>query len=508
MHARIRSVMGQVTRAGTVKTDIPARMDRLPWSRWHWLVVFSLGITWVFNGLGIAVAAAINSDLTQSQTLNLSILQAGYAATIYLFGTLLGALFLGYMADGFGRKRLILIGVAVFAGGTLATAFSWNFWSFALFRAITGIGVGAQYAAINSLINELAPTRSRGWANLMVNGSYWAGAIIGVASTIALMNPSVLPLVLGWRVSFAVAGVLAFSVILLQRYVPESPRWLMIRRGPGPAGAAVGRIEQRIRQEEDLRELPRPAGALVLRPEGQLDPAMIPAILFRMYPRRTSVAFILMAAQAFLFNGIFFTYALVLSSFYGVAFYNVGIYLAGLAVGSLVGPWLLASYFDSAGRRLMIGITYVAAGILLGITGYLFSIGVLNPVTQTIAWAIILFFASAGASGAYLSLSELFPLELRSTLVGVLYAVGIAAGGLAAPALFAGLIEAGSSSQLFYGGYLVAAILMVIGGLVELPFGEDAERRPLESVARPLLAETVREQPAPPRRKKGRRRAA
>ncbi len=508
MQARIRSIMGQMARAATVKTDVPARMDRLPWSRWHRTLVVALGTTWAFNGLGIAVAAAISSDLTQTQTLNLSILQVGYSATIYLFGTLLGALILGYLADGFGRKRLILIGVAVFAGGTLATALSWNFWSFALFRAIAGVGIGAQYVAINSLISELAPARSRGWANLMVNGSYWAGAIIGIGSTIALMNPSVLPITLGWRVSFAVAGILAFGVILLQRYAPESPRWVMTHKGPDVASIQVGRIEQTIKRDEEIRELPKPVGVLAFRPEGRLDPAVILATLVTVYPRRTLVAFALMAAQAFLYNGIFFTYVLVLSSFYGVAFYNVGIYLVGLAVGSLAGPWLLGGYFDTLGRRQMIGGSYLGAGILLGITGYLFSIGVLSPVTQTIAWAVILFFASAAAGGAYLSLSELFPLELRATFAGILYAAGVAAGGLVAPALFAGLIETGSATELFYGGYLVAAILMVIAGLVELRFGEDAARRSLENIARPLMAETVRGQPALPRRKRGRRRAA
>lgn len=508
MHARIRSVMGQMARAGAIRTDVPARMDRLPWSRWHRLVVAALGITWAFNGLGVAVVAAIGPVLTEQQTLNLSILQVGYAATIYLFGTILGALILGYEADGFGRKRLILIGVGVYAAGTFATAFSSTYWSFALFRFVTGFGVGGQYAAINSLINELVPARSRGRANLAVNGSYWAGAIIGIGSTIALLNPGVLPPSLGWRVSFAVAAVLAFGVVLVQRYVPESPRWLMIRRGPALASVVVGRLEQRIRREEELRELPRPVGVLALRPESRLEPSFIVAILFRMYPRRTMLGFVLMAGQAFLYNSIFFTYALVLSSFYGVAFYDVGIYLVGLGVGSLLGPWLLGRLFDGVGRRSMIAATYVTSGVLLGITGYLFSIGILNPVTQTIAWATILFFASAGASAAYLSLGELFPLEFRATILGLVYAAGTAVGGLVGPALFAGLIETGSSTQLFYGGYLVGAILMVVAGLAELPLGEDAERRPLESVARPILAEAVREQPVAPRRKKPKRKAA
>jgi MFS family permease len=500
--------MGQIARAGGIKTDVPARMDRLPWGRWHRMMVIALGVTWAFNGVGVAVVAADGAALGQPQSLGLSALQVGYAATIYLFGTIVGALILGYEADGFGRKRLILIGAGVHAAGTLATALSWSYWSFALFRFLTGFGVGGQYTAINSLVNELAPARVRGRASLAVSGGYWFGAIVGIGATIALLNPAVLPVALGWRVSFAVALLPAMGLLLLQRSVPESPRWVMLRRGPGPAGTMVGGIEQRIRQEEGLRELPRPAGALALRPERQFDPTVIPAILFRMYPRRSAACFLLMAGQAFLYNAIFFTYALLLSRFYGVAFHDVGIYLVGLGVGSLAGPWLLGGLFDGVGRRTMIAGSYVASGVLLGITGYLFSVGLLDATTQTIAWAVILFFASAGAGAAYLSISELFPLELRATTAGILYALGTAVGGLVGPALFAGLIETGSATRLFNGGYLVGAILMVVAGLAELPLGVDAERRPLESVARPLLAEAAREQPVAPRRKKGRRRAA
>lgn len=508
MQARIRSIMGQIARAGALRTDIPARLDRLPWSRWHRVAAIALGAVWAFNGAGVAVVAASGAVLLQPRGLGLSLLQVGYAATIYLFGTLVGAVILGYEADGFGRRRLILIGAGIYAAGTLATALSWGFWSFALFRFLAGLGVGGQYVAIASLVGELAPARWRGWASLSVDGGYWAGAVLGIGGSIALLNPSVLPVDLGWRVSFALALLPALGILLLLRHVPESPRWLMVRRGPGVAGALLGGIEQRIRQEEGLRELPRPAGALVLRLERQLEPAVIPYIFLRLYPRRSAVTFFLLASQAFVLNGIYFTYALLLSRFYGIDPGTTGYYLVALAAGSLLGIWLLGGLSDSLGRRPMIAGSYTLSGLLLVLTGYLFSVGLLDPLTQSIAWAVVLFFAAAGAGGVHLSAVELFPLELRGTSVGILYGLGVAVGGLVGPALFAGLIDTGSSTRLFWEGYLVGALLLLAAGLMEIAFGEEAARRPLESVARPLLAEAPREQPAAPKRKKGRRRAA
>ncbi len=504
MYERARALAAQLASLQPARTDVPARLDRLPWSRWHWLVAVSLGVAWALTGLEAAVAAAVAPALTAGQTLDLSGLQVGFAATIYLFGAVLSAPVFGYLSDLLGRRRLFLVALGIYLVGAFVTALSWTFWSFALFRFITGVGIGGEYATINTIVAELMPARTRGLATLAVNGSYWAGAIVGAAATIALLNPDVLAQNLGWRVPFLVGVVLVFAIPLVRHNVPESPRQLMVLGRTPQANAVVGTIEERVRRATGGRMLPKPGSPILVRPRGPINLYAIATTLLQTYPRRSLLAFSLMAGQAFLFNGIFFTYTLLLAAFYGVPSGNVGIYLAGLGFGSLLGPWTLGRLFDASGRRSAIALTYLMSGVLLGITGYLFSLDVLNAATQTIAWATILFFASAGASGAYLTASELFPQELRGSAAGIFFAAGTLVG-LAGPPVFAALIQSGSTEQPFY-GYLAAAVLMVAAGLMELFLGIDAERRTLESIARPLSVQPVRV--VSPRPKKGKRRAA
>jgi len=482
-----RRVLVQMPAVRAVKTDIPARLDRLPWSRWHWLVVVALGTAWALNGLDVTVAAAVGPVLTEWQTLGLPGWEVGMAAAIYILGAVLGALYFGYLSEALGRKKPLVIALSVFTVGAFASALSWSFWSFALFRFITGFGIGGEYTVINAAIVELIPARVRGRSSLAINGSFWIGGMVGAAVTIPLLDPRLLPHSIGWRAALGVGLILLFALLLIRRWVPESPRWLMARGRLAQANVALGSIEQQVQRDERLRRLPRPGSSISLHPYGPLGWGDVASTLFRLYPKRFLLVFSLMAGQAFLYNSIFFTYGLVLTTFYGVSAGSVGIYLVFFALGSVLGPWTLGRLFDTVGRKPVIAATYVISGALLAATGYLFNLGILNAATQTAAWSVTFFFASAGASAAYLTASEIFPMELRTASFAVVYAMGTAIGGLAGPLLFGALIQTGSSRELSY-GYLVGAGLMVAAGVVELLVGVDTERRSLESIARPLSA--------------------
>jgi MFS family permease len=468
----------------TIESYVPARLDRMPWSRWHWLIVVSLGATWILDGLEVTLAGSLGGILTRRETLGLTDTEVGATATCYLAGAVIGALLFGYGTDRFGRKKLFFITVAVYLIGTALSAFSWNFASYAFFRALTGAGIGGEYAAINSAIDELIPARVRGRVDLMINGSYWIGAALGSGATVVLLDPNRFPISLGWRFAFAIGATLGLIVIFFRRWIPESPRWLMIHGRNVEAEEIVDQVERRfVSDPETLPAHDSPPTRIQTRthtPWREIWNAIV-----HEHRRRSFLGFVLMLTQAFFYNAIFFTYALVLMRFYGVPEQRVGGYLLPFALGNVLGPIVLGHFFDTIGRKQMIAATYGLSGILLGLTGWLFHAGLLTAQTQTLAWTIIFFVASAAASSAYLTVSEIFPLEIRAFAIAIFYAIGTLAGGVGAPILFGWIIATGSSDALFI-GYLVAAVLMIFGAIVELWIGVAAERRPLEDVARPL----------------------
>jgi MFS family permease len=460
-------------------------MDRLPWSRWHWLVVIALGITWILDGLEVTIIGAIGSVLKEPQTLHFTDVEIGYAASAYLIGAVLGALFFGRLTDKWGRKKLFMITLGVYLIATVATAFSFNIYWFVICRFLTGTGIGGEYAAINSAIDELIPARARGWTDLAINGTWWVGTALGAAITVVLTNPSLLPPDLGWRLAFGMGAVLGLGILLVRRHVPESPRWLMMHGRFKEADEVVDMIEHEVMKEDKINSLPEPEGSILIRPVGSVSFLQIAKTMLKEYPTRSLLGFSLMVGQAFLYNAIFFTYGLVLTTFYKIPNSSVGLYLIPFAIGNILGPLTIGRLFDTIGRRKMISFTYIISGILLAITGWLFTQGVLNAVTQTICWSIIFFFASAGASAAYLTVSEVFPLETRALAIAFFYAIGTAAGGALAPTLFSALIQSGKPINVFYGD-LLGAVLMAGAGVIEIIFGVNAERKSLESIARPL----------------------
>jgi MFS family permease len=466
---------------GVIETSIPARLDRLPWGPFHSLVVVALGITWVLDGLEVTLAGAVAPALKESPVLRFTNTEIGIASSGYLAGAVLGALFFGWLTDRLGRKRLFFITLAIYLVATAATAFSWNLWSFVLFRFLTGAGIGGEYTAINSTIQELIPARYRGWTDLIINGSFWIGAAIGATGSIFLLDPALLPPEIGWRLAFFIGAALGLIIFLMRFWLPESPRWLMTHGHADEAERAVAGIESR------LGTLDVPSGLPVIRLRARrFTPlAAVLQTLFQVYRRRTLVGLSLMAAQAFFYNAIFFTYALVLTDFYGIAADRVGLYLLPFAAGNFLGPLLLGRLFDTIGRRTMITFTYALSGVLLAGAGYLFAIGVLSARGQTIAWMVIFFFASAAASSAYLTVSENFPLEIRALAIAFFYAIGTAIGGVVGPWLFGLLIDTGSRWSVF-GGYLLGSFLMILAALIAARWAVAAERQPLEAVARPL----------------------
>ncbi|MGB7830775.1 MAG: MFS transporter [Xanthobacteraceae bacterium] len=467
-----------------VETDIPARLDRLPWGRFHTRVVVALGITWILDGLEVTIAGAISGALKQSPSLHFSNADVGIASSAYLAGAVLGAIFFGWLTDRLGRKRLFFITLAVYLVATAATAFSWNFASFVLFRLFTGAGIGGEYTAINSTIQELIPARYRGWTDLVINGSFWIGAAFGAVGSIVLLDPKLFDPDLGWRLAFFIGAALGLVIFVMRFWIPESPRWLMIHGQPTEAEAIIAKIDGDFRQRGYVfnnEKLPHiRLTARRFTPLGE-----VAKTLFMTYRQRTAVGLALMAAQAFFYNAIFFTYALVLTDFYAIRVDHVGWYLLPFAAGNVLGPILLGRFFDTIGRRPMITGTYAISGVLLAICGWLFAIGVLSAIGQTVAWMVIFFFASAAASSAYLTVSETFPIEVRALAIAFFYAIGTGVGGVGAPWLLGVLIDTGSRKSVF-GGYLLGATLMIVAALIAARFGVAAERKPLESVAPPL----------------------
>src|SRR3954470_9837859 len=470
--------------APIVETDIPARLDRLPWSRFHTLVVAALGITWILDGLEVTLAGTVAGALKSSPVLQFSNADVGLAGSAYLVGAVLGALFFGWLTDRLGRKTLFFVTLTVYLLATAATAFSWNLSSFLVFRFVTGAGIGGEYAAINSTIQELVPARVRGWTDLCINGSFWIGAALGALAAIVLLDPAVIDPEHGWRAAFLIGAALACIVFFMRLWLPESPRWLMTHGREREAEEVVAGIEKRIRAEgHAIPDVPLTKVGLRSRSHTPLRDVV--HTLIHLHRQRTLVALALMAAQAFFYNAIFFTYALVLTTFYGIPSEHIGWYILPFAAGNVLGPLLLGRLFDTIGRRPMIAFTYFISGVLLALTGWLFAQDMLSARGQTFAWSVIFFFASAAASSAYLTVSETFPLEIRALAIAIFYAVGTGIGGVIGPMLFGALIDTGWRTSLLI-GYLLGAALMILGAGVMCRWGVAAERKPLEQVARPL----------------------
>jgi MFS family permease len=475
--------------AAVIETDIPGRLDRLPWTRFHTLVVVALGITWVLDGLEVTVAGSIAGALQESPVLHFSAEEVGLVGSAYLIGAIGGAVLFGYLTDRFGRKKLFMITLGVYLTATAATALSWDFWSFALFRFLTGAGIGGEYTAINSAIQELIPARFRGRTDLAINGSFWIGAALGAGGAIAFLKPGVLPADWGWRAAFGIGSLLGLIILALRQFVPESPRWLILHARPEEAENVVAEIESRVARAAGT-ELPEGRSGILRLVASSRTPMMRMVLaIVRDYPQRAVLGLVLMGSQAFFYNAIFFTYALVLTQFYSVPPGSIGWYILPFALGNFCGPLLLGPLFDRVGRKPMIASTYAISGVLLAIVGYFFREGTLNAQQLTLCWTGIFFFASAAASAAYLTVSESFPIEARALAIAFFYAVGTALGGAAAPWLFGTLVGSGERGAVFE-GYLLGAGLMVVAALTEIAIGIKAERQPLESVARPISALT------------------
>ncbi|HEY7620844.1 MAG TPA: MFS transporter [Solirubrobacteraceae bacterium] len=472
----------------TIRTQIPARMDRLPWSRWHWLVITGLGAVWILDGLEVTIVGAIASRLQDKQTLGLSASQVGVAGTFYIVGAAIGAIGFGYLTDRLGRKRLFIVTLAVYLVATVATAFSWNAESFWIFRLLTGLGIGGEYAAINSAIDELIPARARGWVDLGINGSYWLGAAAGAALSVVLLDPSLFPINLGWRLAFGLGALMGLAIMLVRRNVPESPRWLMIHGREERAEDLVGSIEDRVERETDTRELEEPDDEIEIAQRKTTSIIEVARTLFSRYPRRTVLGFTLMATQAFIYNAVIFTFTIVLTTFFKISDSAAPAYLIPFGIANFLGALLLGRLFDTVGRRTMIAATYFISAVGLFLLGLLFNNGTLGLGGFVAVLCATFFFASAAASAGYLTVSEVFPLETRAMAIALFYAVATGIGGAVGPVLFGSLLGTGDKGKLFL-GYAIGSALMLIAALVAAVWGVDAEQESLEDVAEPLSAE-------------------
>ena len=469
-----------------ITTAIPQRLDRLPWSRWHWRIVGALGVTWLLDGLEVSIVAALGPMLTHPDTLQLTHSEVGLTASAYLAGSVAGALLFSYLTDRQGRKKWFMITLALYLTATVLTALSWDLMSFMVFRFLTGAGIGGEYAAINSAIDELIPARNRGHTDLAINGTWWLGSAAGALLTLLLLNPAIFPESVGWRLCFVFGAVLGVAIIIVRRVIPESPRWLMTHGRVREAEVIVSQIEQQVVQDRGtaLRE---PHGTIAVHPRPHATIMTVARELFQSYPRRTVLGIGLMVTQSFMYNAISFTYPLLLTKYYAVTSSDVGLYLLPFAAGNFLGPLLLGRLFDTVGRKVMISFTYGIAGVLLAVTGYLFWINALTLSTQMLLWSLMFFFASAGASAAYLTVSEIFPMEIRAMAIAFFFIVAQGAG-IAAPWLYGMMIET-SAASVFY-GYLLGGGMMLLGAVLELWLGVKAEGHSLEHLAPPLSMRT------------------
>ncbi|MBT2442944.1 MFS transporter [Streptomyces sp. ISL-36] len=489
---------------GTVTTKVPARLDRLPWSRWHWMIVIGLGTVWILDGLEVTIVGNMAGRLSEEGSgLPISDAQVtGVAAALYVAGACSGALFFGWLTDRFGRRKLFLITLAVYLLATALTALSTSVWWFFLFRFLTGFGIGGEYAAINSAIDELIPSKYRGRVDLIINGSYWLGAMGGALLSVAALDTDFFPMDVGWRLSFALGVVLGLVILVVRRHVPESPRWMFIHGRSEGAEELVAAVERQVEREKGVT-LPEPSRAITIEQRHSIGFIEIARTLFHTYPKRAVLGFALFIGQAFLYNAITFGFGSILVKFFDVPTGYTGYYFAVIAFGNFLGPLLLGRLFDTVGRRPMIAGTYILSGLLLFGTAWLFDRGSLDATTMTLCWCVVLFFASAGASSAYLTVSEIFPMETRAMAIAFFYAIGTAAGGISGPLLFAQLTESGVVGDAVL-AFCVGATLMVLAGLVALFFAVAAEGRSLEDIATPLSARAADEDGAPPAARVGR----
>ena len=478
----------------TIRSLIPARIDRLSWSPFHTRMILALGTAWVLDGIEITIAGAIGPILTERETLALSTTEVGAIATVYLLGEVFGALLFGRLSDALGRKNLFVVTLGVYLAGNALTALTWGSGTLPLIflyltRFIAGMGIGGEYAAINSAIDEMMPAKYRGRVDIGVNGTYWGGAIIGTLGTFILLNN--VSLNIAWRIGFLVGPLLGLMIWNLRKHLPESPRWLIMHGREQDAEDNIRRIEHEVEKSGQKLAPIDESQAIEIKPSKSHGYLSLLRVLFKQYPNRSVLGATLMITQSFLYNAIFFTYTLVLTKFYGVSGEDAPLYLIAFAVGNLAGPLTIGHLFDTIGRRKMIAGTYLLSGALLAITAVLFNAGVLNAITQTIAWSVIFFFASAGASSAYLTVSEIFPLEIRAQAIAVFFAIAQCFGAIG-PVFYGYLIGEGDDPGKLFIGYLIGAGVMVVGGIVEIFLGIDAEGKSLEDVAAPLSAVTSR----------------
>jgi MFS family permease len=479
---------------GTIRTHIPARLDRLPWARFHWIVIAGLGTAWILDGLEVNVVGSISSRISESGAgTGLTAADvSGWAASLYIAGACLGAIVFGQLTDRYGRKKLFMITLAIYLTGTVLTALSFSpGWFFAC-RFLTGMGIGGEYSAINSAIDELIPAKHRGRVDISINGSYWLGGIGGSLLAVVMLNTNLFPVNVGWRLSFVLGAIIGLAVLLVRRNVPESPRWLFIHGRDKQAEKVVDDIERQV-SESTGQALPEPdEPPLTVRQRKTIPLPLIARSVFTLYPRRTILGLSLFIGQAFLYNSILFGFGNLLSLYFHTPSGNTPYFLAVFAAGNFAGALLLSPLFDTIGRRPMIAGTYLLSGALLIVTGLLFRAHDLTDVSFTACCCVVFFFASAGASAAYLTVSEIFPLETRALCIAVFYAIGTGIGGIIGPQVFSRMINTGSYEQVFLALGL-GAVMMMIGGIAELLFGIKAERRSLEDIAKPL---TVADEPA------------
>ena len=470
-----------------IRSLIPARIDRLPWSKFHTRLVIALGVAWILDGLEITIASNVGPDLTLKNTLNMSAGSVADIATWYLIGEVIGALFFGQLSDKLGRRNLFMVtlGVYLIGSGLTAATPRGAYWFVFLYftRIIAGMGIGGEYAAINSAIDEMIPARYRGRVDLAVNGTYWAGAFLGTIVTLVLLNH--LAPNLGWRIAFVIGPVLALVIIFVRRNLPESPRWQIMHGKAEAAEGSIREIEQDVAATKGELPPTDPSKELEITPTAQIGYFALSRVLFRHYPSRSVLTAALMITQSFLYNAIFFTYGLVLEFFFHVKPTNTGYYFLAFCAGNLLGPLTIGRLFDTIGRRKMISGTYLLSGVLLVITAQLFKAGALNATTQTLCWSVVFFFASAGASAGYLTASEVFPLEVRAKAIAVFFAIAQCFGSLGSH-LYGHLIGTGNDPNRLYFGYLLGAGAMIVGGLVAVFLAVDAEGKSLEDVAKPL----------------------
>jgi MFS family permease len=475
-------------RGETIETQVPSRLDRLPWSRFHWMVVIGLGTVWILDGLEVTIVGSVGDRLTEAGSgIALDASQIGTAAAFYVGGACLGALFFGQLTDRFGRKKLFLFTLAFYIAATVATAFSFAAWYFYAARFLTGAAIGGEYAAINSAIDELIPARVRGRVDLMINGSYWLGAAGGALAATVFLNTGLFAADFGWRLAFGIGAALGVGILIVRRHVPESPRWLFIHGRQEESERIVGEIEDGIR-EETGEELPEPEGSITVHPRERIPFREIARTAVTRYPRRTALGLALFVGQAFLYNAVTFDLGTLLGEFFNVSSGTIPLYIALFAASNFLGPLLLGRLFDTVGRKPMVAGTYLVSALLTAALGFALLDGGLTTWSFMAFVMAIFFVASAGASSAYLTVSEIFPMETRALSIAFFYAVGTAAGGIVGPLLFGHLIATGSQSQVAI-GFFVGAVVMAIGGIAELLFGVKAEQKQLEEIAEPLTAE-------------------